>query len=158
MTFRLDSLGILILLRSNFLLSISALCLVSTVVASFEVPSVATVCSCCIGSLCLISALFLCASWFAHCLLSLCKSLSALFNSSFNSSTFLSCPAKATRNPLGSLGEGTMSVGVGGKDVAVDVAGVCLVESLLLELGAMGKLSDKGRAGRTRGVEDEVPV
>jgi hypothetical protein len=59
----------------------------------------------------------------------LTRSASAFASSSFSSSTRLSCPAKATKNPFESLGEvSANSAGVGGSEEMVDEVGVGLEE------------------------------
>lgn len=123
---------------------------------------VTTACSGCNCSTFLISAFFLCASCSAHCLFNFAKSASAFSSSSFNSSTRLSWPANATKNPLESLGEVSgNSTGVGGSEGTVDEVGVGLEEvgvgleeSLVFVLEAIGKL--KERRLEFRGVYDDA--
>jgi hypothetical protein len=138
------SFGILRLPRSAALRrSSSALCRV-VMVGSSPLPPVTTVCRGCRGSICLISAFFLCDSCDAHCLFRFFNSHSALVSSSFNSRTRLSWAASATRNPLESFGvpSGKMSAGVAGNDGMLDDVGVGLEDSLLFVVGATGKLRD----------------
>jgi hypothetical protein len=84
----------------------------------------------------------------------LLRSASAFCSSSFNSKTFLSCPARATRKLFVSVGEGVgcASAGVAGKDGAFEEVGVGRADSLLFVEVATGKLRDK-RFG-LRGVYD----
>lgn len=81
------------------------------------------------------------------------SSASALSNSSLSSRTFRSCPARASRKPAASVGEGIIdagALGVDGNEGKVVEVGVGLVDSLLVETGNC----KDSRFGRVRGVKE----
>lgn len=141
--------GVSRLVRSDFRLS-SALWR-GVLGTSSLLDGVTTACNGCNCSTFLISAFFLFDSCTAHCLFSLTRSASAFASSSFSSSTRLSWPANATKNPLESLGEVSVnSAGVGGSEEIVDEVGVGLEEvgvgleeSLLFVLVPTGKFRER---------------